>query len=101
MKYEVKKKCLDNIVTFYRNVSRKYKHTYSKELMFKNMEDAYDSMFLIEKSPLRREPTIARWQKEWWYMAHAGKWYYAYTLTDDTITIEDACHEQNMHEGEH
>ena len=27
----------------------------------------------------------------------AGKWYYAYTIDNDTITIEDACHEQNMH----
>ena len=31
-------------------------------------------------------------------MAHAGQWYYAYTINGDTITIEDACHVQNMHE---
>jgi hypothetical protein len=31
-------------------------------------------------------------------MAHAGHWYYAYTINDDTVTIEDARHEQNMHE---
>ena len=31
-------------------------------------------------------------------MANAGKWYYAYTIDDETITIQDACHEQNMHE---
>jgi hypothetical protein len=31
-------------------------------------------------------------------MANVGKWYYAYTIDDETITIQDACHEQNMHE---
>jgi hypothetical protein len=30
-------------------------------------------------------------------MANAGKWYYAYTIDKDTITIQDACHAQNMH----
>ena len=33
-------------------------------------------------------------------MAQAGKWYYAYSINEDTITIEDACHQQNMHEEE-
>ena len=33
-------------------------------------------------------------------MAHGKyhKWYYAYTIDGDTITIQDACHAQNMHE---
>lgn len=31
-------------------------------------------------------------------MANTDKWYYAYTLSGDTITIHDACHAQNMHE---
>lgn len=31
-------------------------------------------------------------------MAHTGHWCYAYTISDDTVTIEDARHEQNMHE---
>ena len=29
-------------------------------------------------------------------MAHSGKWYYAYTIDDDTSNIVDACHAQNM-----
>ena len=33
-------------------------------------------------------------------MAHSGHWYYAYTIDGDTITIHDACHEQNMHEDD-
>lgn len=55
-------------------------------------------MLLIEKSLPRRTPTLARWQEQGYHMARAGKWYYAYTIGDDTITIEDACHAQNMHE---
>jgi hypothetical protein len=75
----------------------KYKHTYSEYLMLKNIDDAVDPMFQIEQSLLRRKPTVERWQKAGWHMANAGKWYYAYTISGDTITIEDACHEQNMH----
>ena len=29
-------------------------------------------------------------------MANTDKWYFAYTIEDDTITIVDACHAQNM-----
>ena len=31
-------------------------------------------------------------------MANTDKWYYAYTIEGDTITVIDACHVQNMHE---
>lgn len=31
-------------------------------------------------------------------MANTDKWYYAYTIDGDTITVVDACHAQNMHE---
>ena len=96
MRYKAKKRCSKNIVNFYLNVSRKYKHTYSDFLMHKNIDEAIDAMFLIEKTLLRRTPTLKRWQG--WYMAHFGQWYYAYTIEDDTITIQDACHVQNMHE---
>ena len=97
MRYVIKQRCVKNITTFYKNVSKKYKHTYSLELMKSNIEEAYDAMFQIEQTLLRRRPTLERWLKEGWHMAHAGKWYYAYTVCEDTITIEDACHEQNIH----
>ena len=45
MKYVIKKRCVQKINTFYRNVSRKYKHTYSEEQMHKNADDAFDSIF--------------------------------------------------------
>ena len=95
-KYSIKKRCAYKITTFYRNVSKKYKHTYSLELMEKNVHDAYDSIFQIEKTLQRREPTIARWKG--YHMANTDKWYFAYTFDGETITVVDACHAQNMHE---
>ncbi len=97
MKYVIHNQCTRNIVGFYRHVAIKYRHTYSESLMFQNIDDAIDAIFLIEQSLLRREPTIERWKKEGWHMANSGKWYYAYSIDNDTIIIEDACHEQNMH----
>ena len=96
MKYVIRKRCAQKVTEFYRNVSKKYKHTYSQELMEQNVQDAYDSIFMIEQSLLRREPTISRWKG--YYMANTEKWYFAYTLEGDTVTVVDACHAQNMHE---
>ena len=31
-------------------------------------------------------------------MANTDKWYYAYIIDGEIITIVDACHAQNMHE---
>lgn len=96
MKYVIRKRCAQRITTFYRNVSKKYKHTYSLEQMEKNVNDAYDSIFRIENTLPRREPTITRWIG--YHMANTDKWYYAYTIEGDTVTVVDACHAQNMHD---
>ena len=96
IKYVIKRRCAKNITSFYRNVSKKYKHTYSLEQMEQNVRDAYDAMFQIERTLLRREPTQSRWKGL--YMANTDKWYYAYVIDADTITVVDVCHAQNMHE---
>lgn len=97
MRYQISMHCYRKIYSFYRNVARKYKHTYSKELMHKNIDDAIDSMYQIEQSLLRRQPNIPQWLGL--YMANTDKWYFAYTIeNDDTIIIVDACHAQNMHD---
>ena len=97
MNYCIKKRCVQKITTFYRNVSKKYKHTYSLKLMEQNVNDAYDSMYEIERTLLRREATLTRWKG--YFMANTDKWYFAYTIDGDTITVRDACHAQNMHES--
>ena len=64
--------------------------------MEKNVNDSIDSMYQIEKTLHRRKPTMRRWAG--YHMANTDKWYYAYTIEGDTITIVDACHAQNMHD---
>lgn len=96
MKYIIKKRCAQKITIFYRNVSKKYLHTYSEEMMHKNADEAFDAIFRIENELLRREPTLSRWSG--YHMANTDKWYYAYTIDGDTIIVRDACLAQNMHE---
>ena len=96
MKYVIRKRCAQKITTFYRNVSKKYKHAYSQELMEKNVHDAYDSIFEIENTLQRREPTISQWKG--YHMANTDKWYYAYIIESETVTVVDARHAQNMHD---
>lgn len=66
--------------------------------MQKNIDDAVDSIYQIERTLTRRQPSLTRWSN--YHMANTDKWYFAYTIDDDTITIVDACHAQNMHEKE-
>ena len=96
MLYVFKRKALLNIWRFYRNVARKYRQVYDEDDMERNIREAVFKGYSIEKTLLRRRPTLDRWQG--YHMAHAGQWYYAYTINGDTITIEDACHAQNMYE---
>ncbi len=95
MKYIVKKRCIQKIATFYRNVSKKYKHTYSEEMMHQNADEAFDAMYQIEQTLLRRQPTIKRWSG--YHMANTDKWYFAYKIEGDTVIVVDACHVLNMH----
>lgn len=96
MKYVIRKRCAQKITAFYRNVSKNYKHTYSLELQEMNVHDAYDAIYQIERTLLRREPTIVRWKG--FHMANTKKWYFAYKFDGDTVTVLDACHAQNMHD---
>ena len=61
MNFVIRKRCAQKITSFYRNVSKKYKHAYSRELMEKNVHDAYDAIYNIESKLLRREPTLSRY----------------------------------------
>jgi hypothetical protein len=96
MKYIIKPRASRNIFTFYQNVAKKYRHTYDKDDLKRNVYDAMQSIFEIERTLLRRKPTLSRWTG--YHMANTDKWYFAYTIDGDTITIVDACHAQNMQE---
>lgn len=95
-KYIIKPRAAQKIYSFYKNVAKKYRHTFDKDDLKHNVHDAVFSIYEIEKTLLRRKPTISRWAG--YHMANTDKWYFAYTMDDDTITIVDACHTQNMHE---
>ena len=96
--YEVRPIASRAIWSFYRHVAMRFRHTFDTEDIVRNAQRAIRNMSLIEQSLIRRKPTITRWQQQGWHMANAGQWYYAYTIADDTITIQDACHQRNMHE---
>ena len=96
MKYIIKPRASRNIYTFYQNVAKKYHHTYDKDDLKRNVYDALQSIYEIERTLLRRKPTLSRWKG--YHMANTDTWYFAYTIDGDTITIVDACHSQNMHQ---
>ena len=93
-KYIIKSLAVRKVRSFYRNVWKKYPNLYSYEDMLSYINKTVDSIYKIENTLLRRKPTIERWNK--WHMAHAGNWYYAYSIEENTIIIHDACHAQNM-----
>lgn len=95
-RFVIKPLAIRRIRAFYRNVYLRYPNIYSYYDMLKYINDTVDAIYCIERSLLRRKPTLERWEK--WYMAHAGNWYYAYSVDGDSITIHDACHQQNMHD---
>jgi hypothetical protein len=95
--YDITPKAVERIVEFYAHVVLKYQHTFSFDDMEKSINRAVFNAGKIEQAFSRRKPTLTRWKGL--HMAKAGKLYYAYTINGNTITIEDACHAQNMHEG--
>jgi hypothetical protein len=95
-RYLVLPQSYEAIYSFYYHVALKYRHTYSEELMLQNIDEAVDAFYRIENELLRRKPTLSKWQQAGYHMANTDKWYYAYTIDGDTITIVDACHAQNM-----
>lgn len=92
--YIIKPLAVVKVRAFYRNVCLKYPNIYSYYDMLRYINNTVDAVYCIEQTALRRKPTVERWKK--WHMAHVGKWYYAYSVDNRTITIHDACHEQNM-----
>ncbi len=94
-KYIIKPLAVRKVRSFYRNVCLKYPNTYSYDDMLRYVNNTVDNIYGIEVTFQRRRPTVERWQK--WFMAHAGNWYFAYSIDGSTIIIHDACHAQNMH----
>ncbi len=99
-KYVVKARAQRRIRLFYQNVARKYRHTYDMDDFIRDVQNAAFGIYQIEKTLLRREPILSRWKLNGYNMANKGKWYYAYVIDGDTVTVVDACHSQNMKSSE-
>lgn len=97
-KYVIKPRASQKIRSFYRNVAKKYRHTYDYGDLMRNIHDAVFSIYGIEKTLPRRQPIVSKWSG--YHMANTDKWYFAYVIEGDTIIVVDACHAQNMHEKE-
>lgn len=57
----VKARAQRRIRLFYQNVARKYKHTYDIDDFIRDVQNAVYGIYQIEKTLLRREPTLKRW----------------------------------------
>ena len=99
MNYRISKYALNQIRSFYNNVAKKYRNTWSKEDVKKYILATKQSIYQIENGLIRRNPTISRWQGLYMATTKDKKWNFAYKIDGDTIYIDDACHAQNMHES--
>jgi hypothetical protein len=72
MKYIIKPRASQKIFSFYSNVAKKYRHVYDKADLKRDVFNATFSIYDIERTLLRREPTIARWKG--YHMANTDKW---------------------------
>ncbi len=92
-KYTISKQAYNKISSFYKNVAKKYVHTYSYQQMQKNIDETKQAIFQIENGLSRRNPTIKRWNG--YYMATTNfrkrkQWYFAYKIQNNTIHVVDA-----------
>lgn len=60
-KYIIKPQANRKIFSFYQNVAKKYRHTYDKTDLKRDVQNAVFSIYRIENGLLRREPTLSRW----------------------------------------
>lgn len=67
-RYVVKARAQIKIRSFYKNVAKKYRHTYDFDDFMRNVHDALFAIYQIEVSLPRRIPTLSRWKG--YYMAN-------------------------------
>lgn len=108
MKVVVNKKALQSISTFYHNVRKKYKHTYSKEQMEKNIDEVCDAIQSIKdngKVPILQKHKIKGYKEATWKRRGTKiNWYFEYKVETDEnndyiIHVYEAINFRNMHEN--
>ena len=71
-KYFYTKRAAAKIRSFYRNVGKKYRHTYSYEDMERNVHDAFFAIYAIERTLPRRDLPLADGQISIWQIPING-----------------------------
>lgn len=108
MKVVVNKKALQSISTFYHNVRKKYKHTYYKEQMEKNIDEVCDAIQSIKdngKVPILQKHKIKGYKEATWKRRGTKiNWYFEYKVETDEnndyiIHVYEAINFRNMHEN--
>lgn len=108
MKVVVNKKALQSISTFYHNVRKKYKHTYTKEQMEKNIDEVCDAIQSIKdngKVPILQKHKIKGYKEATWKRRGTKiNWYFEYKVETDEnndyiIHVYEAINFRNMHEN--
>ncbi len=101
MDYQVSTLVYSKILSFYSNVAKKYRHTYSYETLQRDYRNAIFSIRMIENGLLRRVSTVKPWKDKGFHMATSKdrRWNFAYRIVGDTIYVEDARHSQNIHDS--
>ena len=108
MKVVVNKKALQSISTFYHDVRKKYKHTYSKEQMEKNIDEVCDAIQSIKdngKVPILQKHKIKGYKEATWKRRGTKiNWYFEYKVETDEnndyiIHVYEAINFRNMHEN--
>ena len=61
--YVISKRVHDSIYSFYTNVAKKYKHTYSIELMYKNTNNTYNGIYKIENRCFKIKTNIKQMEQ--------------------------------------
>ena len=108
MRVVVNKRAFLSISTFYHNVRKKYKHTYSKEQMEKNIDEVCDAIQSIKdngKVPILQKHKIKGYKEATWKRRGTKiNWYFEYKVETDEnndyiIHVYEAINFRNMHEN--
>ena len=85
-KYLYTKRAATQIRSFYKNVAKKYCHTYSYEDMERNVRDAFFAIYAIECSLPRRKPTLSRWTGY-----HIYSLFQLYVFPSEVVNVVSCC----------
>ena len=95
----ISKVASNKIRQFYRNMHKKYRHSWGTEEIHRLIDRTITEMSYIENGLRRTNPTISRWQGFYMAQSRNKRWYFAYRIDGEKAYVEDACYMSGMHES--